>query len=280
MEESSSETQDNIEPPEQTDTSTQEHTKLEPSSSKRKEPVWFDIEEDRNTYVYVSGLPTSLSEDDFIDIMKKYGIIAKRALPGLPYNIKLYKDKDGLFKGDALCCFAKVESVHLAVTHLDGYLYDEHHTLHCERAKFQMKGSYDPTKKPRIDKKAKLKQSKLVEKVLSWEPKKEVKQKKVILKHMFSPEEIQEDATLILDLKEDVEMKCAEISCEPKRIDVYHDHPEGVIAVTFTDSDQAESCAKALDNQYYAGKIVEAKLWDGKTKYKIKESEPVAPPGV
>lgn len=246
-----------------------------PVGTKRK-AEWFDIDEEKNTYVYVSNLPTSLTEEDFIDLMKKYGIIAKKPKPPNPFNIKLYKDETGSFKGDALCCFVRVESVDLAITHLDGYLFNGTHTLKCERAKFQMKGSYDPTKKPRpLDKKAKLKQKKTIDRLLSWEPKAkpETKQTKVILEHMFAPAEILEDATLILDLKEDVELKCSEIQCEPKRIDIYDKHPEGVIAVSFAEASQAERCISALNDQLYAGRQVKAKLWDGKTNYKTKETD-------
>lgn len=245
----------------------------EPETSKRK-AEWFDIDDERNTYVYVSGLPTSITEDEFVSLMKKYGIIAKKAIMGNPFNIKMYKNEDGSFKGDALCCYARVESVELALTNLEGYLYDQGHTLHCERAKFQMKGSYDPTKRPRtLDKKAKMKQKKTVDKLLSWEARPEVKQKKVILKYMFTPDEISQDATVILDLKEDVEAKCADLGFEPTKVDIYDKHPDGVIAVTFNETSQAESCIQALNDQFYAGRRVKAELWDGQTKYKIKETD-------
>lgn len=238
---------------------------MEEQTAKRK-AEWFDIDEERNRYVYVSGLPNTLTEDEYIDLMKKYGIIAKK---GNAFNIKMYKDDAGTFKGDGLCCFARTESVDLAITHLDGYIFDSTHTLKCERAKFQMKGDYDATKKPRpLDKKAKYVQKKNIEKLLSWEAKGEVLQKKVILKNMFKPEEITDDPELLLDLKQDVESKCEEIKCEPKRIDIYENHPEGVISVTFNDHVQAEKCIKALDNEFYGGRVVDAKLWDGKTKYK------------
>lgn len=244
------------------------------SGSKRK-AEWFDIEEERNTYVYVTGLPTSITEEDFIDLMKKYGLIAKKTVPGAPYNVKLYKDKDGSFKGDALCRYVRVESVELAITHLDEYRYDDKHVIHCERAKFEMKGSYDPSKKPRIDQRSKMKQKKTIDKLLSWEAptKPEAAQKKVILKYMFTPDEISEDAGLILDIQEDVETKCSEISCEPKKVEIFDKHPDGVVAVTFAESHQALACIEALDNQFYAGRVVKAELWDGKTRYKIQETE-------
>lgn len=247
-----------------------------PASNKRKEG-WFEIDDDHNTYVYVNGLPTDMSEEDFVTLMKKYGVIKNKNPPNNSYNIKMYKNPDGSFKGDAVCCYARVESVELALDHLDGYRYDDDHIIHCERAKFQMKGTYDETrKKPRVtDKKSKMKQKKKIDKLLSWEEKTtpDVKQTKVILKNMFTPQEIVDDASLILVIKEDVESKCGEFSCEPKRVDIYDKHPDGVVAVTFTDPSHAEKCVNTLNNMFYAGQVVKAELWDGKTKFKIKETD-------
>lgn len=247
------------------------------SASNKRKAEWFDIDDERNTHVYVSGLPKTITEEEFIDLMKKYGIIAKNlTLPGCPYKVKLYKDDDGSFKGDARCCYARVESVELAITNLDGYIYDEKHTLLCERAKFELKGSYDPTKRvklPGSDKNLKIRQRKKLDRLLSWDPQLEVQPKRVVLKYMFTPEEMIEDASLIVDIKEDIETKCEEIGCPPKRIDIHDRHPDGVVEITFAQPDHATRCVNTLDNQFYAGRTVKAELWDGKTKYKIKETD-------
>jgi len=244
------------------------------SASKRKQAEWFDIDEEHNTYVYVSGLPTTMTEPEFILLMQKYGIIAKKTSPGNPYNVKLYKEKDGSFKGDALCRYVCKESVSLALDLLDGYQYDEKHLIHCELAKFQLKGSYDPSKKPRIDPRSKEKHKKAVQKLLSWEPKapKESRQARVILKNMFTPEEIKNEPELLVDIRDDVENECSKIS-EPKKVEIFENHPEGVISVTFSELHEAEACIRALNNRPYAGRFVSAELWDGKTKYKIREKE-------
>ena len=76
------------------------------------------------------------------------------------FKIKMYKDQEGRFKGDALCTYIKVESVDLALQILDGYLLNDK-LVSVERAKFTMKGKYDPSKKPKkrkIQEKRKLKE--------------------------------------------------------------------------------------------------------------------------
>lgn len=254
--------------------------KEEPPSTSKSRAEWFELDEDHNTYVYVSGLPkTDFTEQDFYDLMRKYGIIKKKMAPGknqYPFNIKLYRNKDGSMKGDGLCCYAYVTSVEQALTLLDGSMYDDRHTIHCERAKFELKGEYDASKKPRkLDKKAKMKQKKALERLLSWEPTSTAakRQRKVILSKVFEPDEIVEDPTLILSLKQAVEQKCEEIKCQASRVDICDKHPEGIVEVTFADADQAEKAASALDDQPLYGRTIKAIVWDGKTKYRIKETD-------
>ena len=50
--------------------------------------------------------------------------------------------------GDGLCCYIKPESIDLALKILDGYVLDGH-TLKVERAKFTLKGDFDPKKRKR-----------------------------------------------------------------------------------------------------------------------------------
>lgn len=57
-------------------------------------------------------------------------------------KVKLYRSD----ANDGTCCYVKMESVELALTILDGYDY-EGHKIHVERAKFEMKGDFDPSKK-------------------------------------------------------------------------------------------------------------------------------------
>lgn len=257
------------------DSSNQLPVKTPAASSAKRKAEWFEVDEEHNTTVYVSGFPPDkIDEDKFVDLMKKYGIIAKLPIHGSPYSIKLYKNEDGSYKGDARCRYVHKESVSLAIELLDGMDY-EGSTLHCKLAEFKLKGDYDPSKKLRVDPKAKQKQKKIIDKLLSWETKEpaENRQKKVILKYMFTPDEIVQEPELLIELKDEVEERCKELVAEPKRVDVYDKHQDGVIAITFAEPQQACNFVDAMADEYYAGRKIEASLWDGRTSYKIKETD-------
>lgn len=69
---------------------------------------WFEIDEEHNTKVYVSNLPLDITEQEFIDIMQKCGLIMKDIDNGR-MKIKLYTERGtDILKGDALCTYIKV----------------------------------------------------------------------------------------------------------------------------------------------------------------------------
>lgn len=104
---------------------------------------WFDIDDNKNTNVYVSGwcckissdlvwepltfplsnsppcldlhvppapssgLPPDISTEEFVQLMSKCGIVMRDPVTE-EYKVKLYKDKEGNLKGDGLCCYLKV----------------------------------------------------------------------------------------------------------------------------------------------------------------------------
>lgn len=121
---------------------------------------WIQMDADRNTKVYVSGLPKTITEEEYIvsisklvlitsrfqELMSKYGVIMNDPRTNKP-KVRLYKDNAGNLKGDGICCYVKVESVYLALQLLDEMRYDPEHTIHVERAHFEMKGEFDPKKK-------------------------------------------------------------------------------------------------------------------------------------
>ncbi|XP_023241798.1 HIV Tat-specific factor 1 homolog [Centruroides sculpturatus] len=239
------------------------------------EPGWFEVDDAHNTNVYVSNLPLSMTDEEFVELMSKCGLVMKDPDSG-QFKIKLYRNPDGSMKGDGRCCYIKVESVDLALNILDGYIYKDK-VIHVERAKFELKGAYDPSKKPRKKKgKEKEKMKKKIEKLFDWRPEKlrgmrGKHENVVIIYNMFDPIEFERDPSLIMEYQKDVREECSKCG-EVKKVVVYDRHPEGIVSVSFKEVEQADECVVLMNGRWFAGRQLRAETWDGRTKYKIEES--------
>ena len=241
-----------------------------------KPASWFEMDDEKNTSVYVSNLPLSTSLDELKDLANKCGLIAFDPITRKP-KLKLYKDKEGNFKGDALVSYIKMESVELALDILDGYVIDGC-TLRVERARFELKGNFDPAKRKRKltnkEKKAfREKQAKLFE----WRPDKgrfarSRNEKTVIVKNVFTLEEVDTNLLLVNELETDMRSECAKYG-DVKKVKVYERNPEGVVGVTFAEAEEADTCRDALNGRWFACRQLRAEAWDGKTKYFVEETE-------
>ncbi|VDQ15019.1 unnamed protein product [Trichobilharzia regenti] len=72
--------------------------------------VIFKIDDSKNTHVYVSGLPPTITDDEFLTLMSKCGVIMNEPFTNVP-RLKLYKDQNGKPKGDGRCCYIKVNLI-------------------------------------------------------------------------------------------------------------------------------------------------------------------------
>ncbi|XP_051764014.1 HIV Tat-specific factor 1 isoform X2 [Ctenopharyngodon idella] len=241
---------------------------------KRKaDPGWFEIENDKNTNVYVTGLPPDITPDEFVEIMSKCGIIMRDPITE-DYKIKLYKDKDGNQKGDGLCCYLKKESVALAERLLDdseirGY------RLHVEAARFELKGQYDASKKKKKNKeyRKKLQQQ---QKQLDWRPEKAGEARKrhekvLIIQNMFHPTDFEEDPLVLNEYRDDLRTECEKFG-QVKKVIIFDRHPDGVASVAFKEPEEADTCQAALDGRWFGGRKLSAQLWDGVTDYQVEET--------
>ncbi|KAJ0061613.1 hypothetical protein NL108_005774, partial [Boleophthalmus pectinirostris] len=262
---------------------------------KRKaEQGWFDIDEDKNTNVYVSGLPPDIGADEFAELMSKCGIVMKDPITE-EYKVKLYKDKEGNLKGDGLCCYLKKESVELAVRLIDesevrGY------KLHVEAARFELKGAYDASKKKKKNKdyKKKLKmQQKYVHvsllykhlfknkkllkvfwgvcRQLDWRPEKQGEARKrhekvVIIRNMFHPSDFEEDPLVLNEYREDLRTECEKFG-EVKKVIIFDRHPDGVASVAFKEPEVADACIQSFNGRWFGGRQLTALPWDGTTDF-------------
>ncbi|XP_038604576.1 HIV Tat-specific factor 1 [Tachyglossus aculeatus] len=257
------------------DKKTTQQTEPKPKGEKRKpEAGWFHVEEDRNTNVYVTGLPPDITKDEFVQVMSKCGIIMRDPQTE-EYKIKLYKDKQGNLKGDGLCCYLKRESVDLALRLLDD---DEirGYKLHVEVAKFQLKGEYDASKKRKKCKDYRKKLS-LQQKQLDWRPEKKPgasrmrHERVIIIRNMFHPKDFEEDPLVLNEIREDLRTECEKFG-QVKKVLLFDRHPDGVASVSYKEADEADQCIQALNGRWFGGRQLRVEAWDGVTDYQVEET--------
>lgn len=250
--------------------------------AKNEKAQWFDQDSDKSTKVYVTGLPDGKSEtwgeEEFTKYMSKCGVVDIDVRTNKP-KVKLYRDSEGNFKGDGLCTYVKVESVQLALTIIDGASIKPGETITVEVAKFELKGEYNAKLKPKkLTKKELEKLKKKQEKLLAWEPDKlrgerSKRDKVVTIENVFDPSQFDADASLILECSNRLREKCSKLGTVRKVV-VYDKHPQGICQVFFASPEEADIAISMLDGRIFAkDKIMKASTWDGKTKYKVNETE-------
>lgn len=253
---------------------TKEQKKAEAKRKSQEPPTWFEIDEAHNTAIYVSGLPLDITMEELTELFNKCGLIARDEKN--KDKIKLYRDHVGELKGDALCTYIKVESVELALKILDGWKI-RGKTLSVQRAKFQMKGEYDPALKQKRKKKDKDRQKKIHERLFDWRPDRlpgePLKcERVVIIKNLFSPEDFDKEVALLLEYQQDIRQECLKCG-DVRKVTIFDRHPEGVAQVTFREPAEAQACVQLLNGRWFSQRKISAEIWDGKTKYKINETD-------
>ncbi|CAJ0835729.1 4251_t:CDS:10 [Entrophospora sp. SA101] len=68
------------------------------------------------------------------------------------------------------------------------------------------------------------------------------------------------------DLKEDIRNECEKLG-EVTNVVLYDKEPEGIVSVKFKDQISAEACVLKMNGRFFAGRRVEAEIFDGKQKY-------------
>ncbi|MES1903379.1 MAG: HIV Tat-specific factor 1, partial [Paramarteilia canceri] len=194
------------------------------SSNKEKKPQSGFLEENK-VAVYVNNLPLDFTQEKFEQLMSKYGIIARD-----PYRknlkLKLYIDKDtGDLKGDGICHYLKEESVDLAISLLHKSAVDGKKVT-CEKAKFQIKGDYDPkrSKKRKLSKSERKKLKESRNRLFEWKLEEYKKRKPfesvVVLKNCFDSYEIQMNPMIKAQLKTQFTIMCKKYG-QVEKITIY-----------------------------------------------------------
>lgn len=220
---------------------------------------------------------------------RKCGVIAEEIDSGRP-RIKLYSDSDGNFKGDALIVFFKAPSVDMAIMLLDDTEFrfgagEGSGRMRVQAAESSYKkvkhddGDAGEKEKPKTSMKDKQKiikkTQKLDARLADWsddEPSSIQEtssrfDKVVILKHMFTLEELAEDPAAILDIKEDIREECSKLG-EVTNVVLFDMEEEGVASVRFSNAEAARACIGVMDGRSFAGQKVVAYISDGNEKFK------------
>ncbi|ORY76631.1 hypothetical protein BCR37DRAFT_383264 [Protomyces lactucae-debilis] len=251
----------------------------------------------KETAVYVQGLPLGVTATELAETFSKCGLLGEDPLTSQP-RIKIYTNPDGSQKGDALITYFREESVSLAITMLDDIDLrgDGKSRIRVAKATFEPRPEQSAEGKAKppagehvvsestLREKKKKKAGKLRAKLNDWSSSEDEREaflpgrkdatadagrhaKVVVLKHMFTLAELDEDPGLLLEVKADVREEC-ETMGEVTNVVIYDADPAGVLMVRFKEPAAAIQCVRKMHGRFFAGRQVEATLHDGKTKYK------------
>jgi RNA recognition motif-containing protein len=254
------------------------------ASKKRKKPKFSA--KNAKCWVYVQGLPPDTDEGEVQKFFSKVGIIELDPETQRP-KIKLYKHKGGseagTIKGDASICYARPESVELALQLLDEAPYrpleDTSLTIHVSRAKFEQHGSTFENKPKVSDAKRKVAKLAAIQ-AIGWDEGDNGRitggrkgLRIIVLKHMFQLSDLEKDEDVFLHkLEQKVRMECEEWGVVEK-ITIFSKNHEGVIIVKFTQPTAASTAVTEFNERELNGRRIEAHFWDGVTDYTVRNEE-------
>lgn len=229
-----------------------------------------------STACYVEGLPADCSDAELYETFKKCGVVKLDARDGTP-RARVYVDERGRPKGDGLVVFLKAPSVDLAISLLDGAELrpgDASTVMSVSAATFEAKDVGGETRGKGMTKEERKRAAAILRRQeaesLGWsgfddEP--DRKKLIVVLRRMFTLEDVYADANLRKELEEDVREE-AERTCGPvESVKTYTTSKDGTMTVLFKSLAAAEACVAAWNGRWFDGRQIEASLWDGKSKF-------------
>jgi len=89
----------------------------------------------------------------------------------------------------------------------------------------------------------------------------------VILKHMFTLQELEDDPAAMLEIKEDIREECAKLG-EVTNVVLFDKEPDGVASVRFANAQAAESCVRLMDGRWFDERQLEAYIANGGEKFR------------
>lgn len=92
-------------------------------------------------------------------------------------------------------------------------------------------------------------------------------EKVVILSHMFTLGELEEDPTAILDIKEDIREECEKLG-PVTNVVLFDLEEEGIVSVKFQTAEAAEACVNLMHGRAFDGRTVEAYFATGQERFR------------
>ncbi|KAG7134171.1 Splicing factor U2AF-associated protein 2 like [Verticillium longisporum] len=89
----------------------------------------------------------------------------------------------------------------------------------------------------------------------------------VVLRHMFTLAELEEDPAALLEIKEDVREECAKLGAVTNVV-LFDEEPDGIVSVKFREPQAAQACIAMMNGRSFDGRVVEASLATGREKFR------------
>ncbi|KAI2640463.1 hypothetical protein GGS26DRAFT_538285 [Hypomontagnella submonticulosa] len=89
----------------------------------------------------------------------------------------------------------------------------------------------------------------------------------VILRHMFTLKELEEDPAAMLEIKEDIREECSKLGAVTNVV-LYDLEEEGIASVKFATPEAAEACVNLMDGRAFDGRTVRATIATGRERYR------------
>jgi HIV Tat-specific factor 1 len=91
--------------------------------------------------------------------------------------------------------------------------------------------------------------------------------KVVILTHMFTLQELEEDLAALRDIEEDIRDECAKLG-EVTNVVLFDQEDEGIVSVKFDTPEAAEACVRLMHGRSFDGRTVEAYFATGRERFR------------
>ncbi|KAF2019010.1 hypothetical protein BU24DRAFT_110479 [Aaosphaeria arxii CBS 175.79] len=264
----------------------------QPKNKRKQEPAAPEASSKKakavkeNRAIYISNLPLDTTYEEIEVAFGRFGIIDQGA-DGTK-RVKLYTDDAGNFKGEALVVYFRKEAVNQAVNMADDYWFrstDTSHLIYVKPAELSYKrhkGGEDANFVRRDKKANERNQAELNRKLAEWSDDDEEALKEtyaprsnkwancVILNHMFTLAELEEDEDAITEIRDEVREEAEDYGVVTKVV-LYDKEHEGIMCVRFKERKDAETYAKICNGREFNNRRVSA--WQAEDRPRFKKSK-------